>query len=294
MSIGLDVPCTPASGAPASTPPRSTGRHRPASTHAVVPALPTAVPFSGLSIVPLSQRELIDTLVARAVGRIPSRVHYVNTHVFNLARRDAELKRLLADCDLLYADGIGIVWAARLMGLALHERLTAADYFRTFCRSCSDRGLRLFFLGGAAGIADIAAERLCREIPGLSVAGTSHGYLSRRESADVVRRINDSGADVLLVGMSSPGQERWIADQGSRTVVPVQWSVGALFDYVAGAEPRAPQWLCRIHGEWCFRFWVDPRNRWQRYVAGNLRFAGWLAGEWCRSGRGVRNIGHRR
>ncbi|HOA74338.1 MAG TPA: WecB/TagA/CpsF family glycosyltransferase [Phycisphaerae bacterium] len=242
-----------------------------------LPELPPAIPFAGLSFRPVTRAELIGAMIAAAKRRLPMTVHYLNAHTFNLARQDAEYRSLLAQCDLLYADGISIVWAARLFGYAVPGRLTSADYFEEFCRACAAESLSVFLVGGAAGVAEVAAERLRRAVPGLRIAGTSHGYLSDAESARVVERIHDSGADVLIVGMSSPGQERWIRDYGSRTAVPVQWSVGALLDYFAGVEPRAPEWLRRCAGEWLYRFLVDPSRRWRRYVVGNARFAWWLA-----------------
>jgi N-acetylglucosaminyldiphosphoundecaprenol N-acetyl-beta-D-mannosaminyltransferase len=242
-----------------------------------LPELPPAIDIGGLSLVPVTRGELIDTLVARAKHRVRTTVHYLNAHVFNLSRRDPALQRMLATCDLLYADGNSIAWAARLMGYSIPGRLTSADYFHDFCRQCAAGGLGLFLLGGAAGVAEIAADRLTRRIPGLRIVGTSHGYLSERESVEVAGRIRDSGADVLIVGLSSPTQETWIHRHGPLAGVPVQWAVGALLDYVAGAERRAPQWLRRCGCEWLFRLLVNPRGRWRRYVLGNVRFAWWVA-----------------
>ncbi len=257
------------------------------------PEWPPAIDFGGLPVVPLTRDELIEALVTRAKSRARTTVHYLNAHVFNLSRRNPELKQLLADCDLLYADGISIAWAARLMGYTIPGRLTSADYFGEFCVRCAARELSLFLMGGSAGVADVAADRLTRRIPGLRIAGTSHGYLSGRESAELAGRVRDSGADVLIVGMSSPTQERWIHEYGPLTGVPVQWAVGALLDYMAGAERRAPEWLCRCGCEWFFRLVVNPRGRWRRYLLGNARFAGWVATECVlpRRGADARNIG---
>lgn len=251
----------------------------------VIPELPPKIPFAGLQLLPLTSGELIRTLTARASGRVRTTVHYLNAHVFDLARRDADLHDLLSDCDILYADGISIVMAARLLGYTVPGRLTAADYFVEFCSACADQGLRPFLVGGAAGVAEVAAERLMRAVPGLEFAGTSHGYLPGPDSIRLADRIKRSGADILVVGMNSPAQELWIRDYGSRTQVPVQWSVGALLDYFAGVERRAPEWVRSCHGEWLFRLMMNPAQRWRRYVLGNARFAGWLAGECVLRGR---------
>lgn len=261
-------------------------RPAPAAVHsAVLPELPPPIELAGMDLLPLTRDELIRTLVVRAGQRRRTVVHYLNAHVFNLARRDASLRQVLEECDLLYADGISVVWAARLLGYSIPERLTAADYFEEFCKTCAAEGLSLFLLGGAAGVAEVAAARLIRNVPNLKIAGTSHGYLSPAESGELVVEINRSGADVLTVGMNSPSQERWIQQYGRDLDVPVQWSVGALLDYFAGAEPRAPEWVCRWGGEWLFRLMVHPSQRWRRYLVGNAAFAWWLGGEYILPGR---------
>lgn len=247
--------------------------------------LPPTVRLAGLEIAPLTQAELVCTLLQRAKQARKTRVHYVNAHVLNLSRRDPDFRRVLSACDLLYADGASIVWAARRLGGFLPERLTAADYFEPFCRRCAAESLSLFLLGSAAGVAEIAAARLERAVPGLRVVGASAGYLSPRQSRQVVERVNRSGAQIMVVGMSSPIQERWLAEYGSRISASVQWAVGALLDYHAGFEPRAPRWVCRCGGEWLFRLVVRPRQRWRRYLLGNTRFAGWLARQWLIPGR---------
>lgn len=250
-----------------------------------VPGLPPFVLIAGLPVVPLDRGELIDALLSRAILGVPTTVHYLNAHVFNLVRRDPALKTRLAGCDLLYADGISIVWAARAMGFTAPARLTAADYFREFCLGCANRKLSLFLVGGAAGTAQVAAERLQREIAHLHIVGTSHGYLSAAESRRLAARVADSGADVLIVGMGSPRQEHWIAEYGPHTRATVQWSVGALMDYFAGVETRCPAWMCRMHGEWLYRLLVRPRQRWQRYLLGNLQFAGGCVRDWLQPSR---------
>lgn len=246
----------------------------------LLPELPPSIDLAGLPLVPLSRDELIETLVARARQRADTTVHYLNAHTFNLARSDESYRALLRGCDLLYADGNSMVLAGRLLGYDVPTRLTAADYFEAFCRRCAAESISLYLMGGAAGVAAVAAERLTRGIPGLRIVGISHGYLDAEESAEVVARVSASGTDVLVVGMGSPRQERWIHQYGGQTGVPVQWSVGALLDYVAGVEPRAPRWMCRCGGEWLYRYLHDPSRRWKRYLLGNARFMAWLVRAW--------------
>jgi N-acetylglucosaminyldiphosphoundecaprenol N-acetyl-beta-D-mannosaminyltransferase len=137
----------------------------------------------------------------------------------------------------------------------------------------------LFFLGGIAGVADAAAKVLITRVPGLKIAGTHEGFFQEAESETLVTRINDTRPDILLVGLGSPRQEEWVDRWHEYLDVPVCWSVGALFDYFAEREPRAPRWLCRYGGEWIFRLMHRPSERWRRYLVGNARFVWTILGE---------------
>lgn len=244
---------------------------------------PTPVDVLGLPLRPLRTQGLIELLAHRACARQRTTATYANAHTVNMAMRDVVFHRVLSESDVLYADGASLIWASRYADERLPERMTAADYFPRFARQCADMGLSIFLLGGREGIAQSAAMRLQAEIPELKIAGVHHGHFSDDESFTVVERINAARPDVLAVGLSSPRQEFWLAEHGDRLDVPVRWCVGALFDYLAGIERRAPQWLCRLGGEWLFRLLVDPAGKWRRYLLGNPLFV-WHTWRWraCR------------
>lgn len=246
--------------------------------------LPCAVNIMDLPIRPLNTDGLIEVLVNRAAAGLRTSVCYANAHTANLACSDRRFHRVLCDSDLLYADGASVVWASRWSERRLPERMTAADFFPRFVRRCADRGLSLFLLGGRPGVAAAAAERLCGRIPGLRIAGTHHGYFVEEDTPRVIAAVNLVRPDILAIGLSSPRQEYWLAEHAAALVVPVRWCVGALFDYLAGLERRAPAWLCRIGGEWLFRLLMDPVGKWRRYLIGNPRFV-WNVVRWRRSGR---------
>jgi N-acetylglucosaminyldiphosphoundecaprenol N-acetyl-beta-D-mannosaminyltransferase len=239
------------------------------------------VDICGFPVRPIRQGELIDALIVHARRGIRTSAHYLNTHTFNLSRRDPAFREVLATSDLLYADGMSVVWAGRWLGHPIPERLSAADYFEAFCRRCAREQVALYFLGGVDGVSRSAADALAARIPGLRVAGTCGGYFAPDESRQIVERINASHADVLVVGMGSPQQESWVAHHREDIAVPVRWTVGALFDYFADREPRAPGWLCRCGGEWVYRLLHKPAERWRRYLVGNSRFAWAVMKAWA-------------
>ena len=247
---------------------------------------PQAVDVLGLPIRPLKTDGLIELLVQRARAGLRTTACYANAHTVNLACRHAHVRAMLSSCEVLYADGASVVWASRWSGRLLPERMTAADYFPKFARRCAEEKLSLYLLGGEESVASQAAAKLRELVPGLSIVGVHHGYFGPDESAGIVEEINAARPDVLAVGLSSPRQEQWLADHGKDLRVSVRWCVGALFDYLAGRERRAPAWLCRIGGEWLFRLLVDPVGKWRRYLIGNPLFV-WNALRWRMRLRGV-------
>lgn len=234
--------------------------------------LPAPVDVLGLPVRPLQTHGLIEALVMRAKAGVPTTACYANAHTVNRACRDEEFASLLRGCELLYADGASVVWASRWSSRRLPERMTAADYFEEFAGRCAAEGTSLFLLGGMPGVAEEAARRLRMAFPRLHIVGTHHGHFDEGESGGVIAAINQAGPDIIAVGLSSPRQERWLATHSAELKAPVRWCVGALFDYVAGRERRAPAWLCRMGGEWLFRLIVDPIGKWRRYLLGNPRF----------------------
>jgi len=246
----------------------------PQSTLAADWPLPESVDVLGFRVADLDTNSLIELMIERAAAGLPTNVAYLNAHTANLAAADPRLTSALRLSDVLYADGMSVVWAARLLARRKLQRMTAADYFAEFADRCSKRGLSLCLLGGHADVAQRAADALTSAMPTLRIAGVHSGYFSTGdESERVIEQINDSNADALVLGMGSPRQERWLAEHASRLRPPLRWCVGALFDYLAGQEARAPRWLCRAGGEWLFRLITDPRGKWRRYLVGNPRFA---------------------
>lgn len=241
--------------------------------------LPPTVDVLGLPLRPLRTDSLIELLAQRACAGQRTTACYANAHIVNMAMKDAEFHRALESSDVLYADGASVVWASRWARMRLPERMTAADYFPRFIQRCGELGLRVFLLGGKNQVAEEAARRLCSEFPGIQIVGTHNGYFADGESIRVIEQINAARPDVLAVGLSSPRQEKWLATYGNSINAPVRWCVGALFDYFAGLERRAPQWLCRIGGEWAFRLLMDPVGKWRRYVIGNPLFV-WHTLRW--------------
>lgn len=235
-------------------------------------ALPPTVEIMGFPICVLDTDQLVETAIARAVANERTTLCYVNAHVFNLAKSSERLAAALRGTDVLFADGVSVVWASRWARARLPERMTANDYFPRFMTRCAEEGLRLFLLGGRPGVAETAATAMRVAEPTLRIVGTHHGHFEPERDREVVSRVNASGADIVLTGLSTPRQETFLADQRDRLRSPIRWCVGAMFDYWAGLEAPAPAWACKWSAEWLYRLAVDPVGKWRRYLLGNPRF----------------------
>ncbi|MGF1551338.1 MAG: WecB/TagA/CpsF family glycosyltransferase [Paracoccaceae bacterium] len=231
-------------------------------------AAPTLDLF-GLDLVDAAMPDALAALFAPGGRRTAA---FVNAHCVNVAARDEDYARTLLAADLLLPDGAGIALAARMTGRRLAANLNGTDLFAPLCREAARRGLSIYFLGAAPGVAGAAARRAAEEAPGLVVAGAEHGYFRADEEEAVLARINASGADILLVALGVPLQETWIARHRERLSARLAIGVGAQFDFWSGRVARAPARLRRSGFEWAYRLALEPRRLFARYVLGNPLF----------------------
>lgn len=228
----------------------------------------------GVKVTSWRAESLIEALIDWAKSGESVTVAYANPHVLNVAEDHEDVRAFLNDATTVYVDGTGVRLAAGILGTPLPERTTAADWLDAWCDRAVAAGVAMYFLAGADGVAEQAAQKLTGRHPGLLVAGTHHGYIGEESSPAVIRAINSSGADVVLVGMGTPEQERWIARYRADVRSPVVWAVGAVLDFVTGVQQRAPSWVSNNHLEWLWRLASDPRRLGRRYLLGNPRFLG--------------------
>ncbi len=199
-------------------------------------------------------------------------IFYANVDCINQAVLDRRYAKILHEADLVCADGMGVVWASRLTGESLPERVNVGDLIDPFCALAEQNGYRLFLLGGRPGVMERAAEQLRKRHPALQIVGTHHGHFDASRDQEVVERIRQARPHVVLVGMGVPKQEKWIWQYRGSLAVSVLWGVGAALDYYAGLFPRAPTWMRGVGLEWCFRLALEPKRLWRRYLLGNAFF----------------------
>jgi N-acetylglucosaminyldiphosphoundecaprenol N-acetyl-beta-D-mannosaminyltransferase len=190
----------------------------------------------------------------------------VNPEFVMAARRDALFRQCINDAALVVADGTGIVLATRFQGRPAPERITGTDLLPDLARLCARDGYRLFLLGAAPGVAELAGDRLRDLAPGLHIAGTYSGSPSPKEEDAIIERIRLSRADVLCVAYGAPAQELWIYRNLDRLSVAIAMGVGGAFDFLSGRQQRAPALMRHSGLEWLYRLYREPA-RWRRMLA---------------------------
>ncbi|MFT5709735.1 MAG: N-acetylglucosaminyldiphosphoundecaprenol N-acetyl-beta-D-mannosaminyltransferase [Halioglobus sp.] len=243
----------------------------------------------GIPVDNLSLQDTVDRIVAMTKG-YNGRTHLVSTlnadflvnslgYAFTRPRHP-ELLNVLRSSDIVTADGFPIIWLSKIVGKPLKQRVTGSDLTPALASRAAKEGLSLFLLGGAGGVAAAAANCLQLTNPTLKIAGTSAPFINIQGTAlkdfathdeALLKNINSSDADILLVGLGNPKQELWFNRNRHKLQVPVAIGVGGTFEFITGTVKRAPRWMQKSNLEWLFRITQDPARLWRRYAAGMIK-----------------------
>lgn len=181
-----------------------------------------------------------------------------NAEIIMAAYRDKEFADILNRSELLTADGIGVVYASRILKKPISERAAGYDIACRVLDKINESGHKLFLFGGKPGVAETARDRLLEKYPKLNIVGTRNGYFKPEEDAEIVAEINNSGADIAFVCLGAPKQEKWIDAQRDNLKVKVAMGIGGSLDVFAGTVERAPAFFCNHGLEWLYRLYKEP------------------------------------
>jgi N-acetylglucosaminyldiphosphoundecaprenol N-acetyl-beta-D-mannosaminyltransferase len=185
------------------------------------------------------------------------------------ARKHRRLRLIYNSASLALPDGLPVVWASRLLGEAIPGRVAGPDFMLAGCAAAARQGYTCFLLGGLGDTAERLAEWLRRANPGLRIVGAVsppfHESFPAEANDRIIARVNRDKPDILWVGLGSPKQDLWIAENLERLSVRVAVGVGAAFDMYGGTVGRAPLWMQRSGMEWFYRFLREPRRLFRRY-----------------------------
>lgn len=218
----------------------------------------------------------IDDAVERCAAAIRTRrsllIGAVNAAKIVRMRRDRRLRDAVLAANFIVADGTSVVWASRLLGRALPERVTGVDLFFALLELADRDGRSVYLLGARPETLRIAIARIREDYPGVHIVGSHHGYFAPEDVARIEADIRFAAPDMIFVGMTSPRKEQFLAAASARIGVPVCHGVGGSFDILAGTVRRAPARWQRLGCEWLYRLIQEPRRLWRRYLVTNTLF----------------------
>ncbi|MFT6407550.1 MAG: N-acetylglucosaminyldiphosphoundecaprenol N-acetyl-beta-D-mannosaminyltransferase [Arenicella sp.] len=217
-------------------------------------------------------KSVMNSLNKDRLAKDASKFAFVNADCGNNFFNDPGYKQILNGFDQVYPDGIGVKIAARMQGCSLKENVNGTDMFPLLCEQLQARGKSLYLHGASAEAVKKLVDNLRASYPSLDISGYSDGYSYANKPEALRNRINQSQADLLLIALGAPRQERWIEENSCKLDVAAVIGVGGLFDFYSGEVSRAPEWLRELSMEWVWRLVQQPKDKLHRYLIGNPLF----------------------
>jgi N-acetylglucosaminyldiphosphoundecaprenol N-acetyl-beta-D-mannosaminyltransferase len=227
---------------------------------------PKRIEILGVPVDCLTMDQTINLVDSVLAGDVAQSVVAVNPEKVMRARVDTRLRDQLQRAAVLIPDGIGVVAAARMLGLGQFNRVPGSELMPKLCDLAARTGRRVFLFGATPEVNERTAQVLRERYRGLKIAGAQHGYLTDDEMPGLIDRINRSKTDIVFVALGSPKQEAWIDRYLPQLNVKLCQGVGGTFDVIAGHVKRAPAAFRAVHLEWFFRLVANP-NRLARQSA---------------------------
>jgi N-acetylglucosaminyldiphosphoundecaprenol N-acetyl-beta-D-mannosaminyltransferase len=231
------------------------------------------VAILGVAIDNLTMDQVLDSLEAQIAEGGFHQIATANVDFVIISVRDEELREVLNRCDIVLADGMPLVWASRLLGVRLKERVAGADLVPRLIKLSAQRGYRIFLLGASEESSAGTAAWIRKNFPSVCIAGRHcprFQPLEEMDHEDILARIEEARPDILMVAFGNPKQEKWLAMHRHRLKVPVCIGVGGSFDFLSGRIRRAPVWMQKSGLEWLYRTIQEPSRLAKRYASNVL------------------------
>lgn len=237
------------------------------------------IEMMGCQIDNLSMEETLQAIEGFIASGKPHQHVVVNVDKLVKAQNDPELRKIINDCALINADGMPVVWASRLLGKPLKERVAGVDLCDALLRRAADKGWRVYLLGAKEEVVAKVRQIYSDRYPQLLFAGHRNGYWQPEQEQQVVDEITAARADLLFVAISSPKKEQFLGAYQAQMRIPFAMGVGGTFDVFAGKVKRAPVWMQKTGLEWFYRFLQEPTRMFRRYFIEDMAFLGMLVRE---------------
>jgi N-acetylglucosaminyldiphosphoundecaprenol N-acetyl-beta-D-mannosaminyltransferase len=239
----------------------------------------------GVPIAAMTMADAVRAVDEAIETRRPLQIGVVNAAKLVNMRRDEALRDSVLSSTMVLADGASVVWASRLLGRPLPERVAGIDLMMAMLARGNTRRYRIYCLGATQAVLDGVVARIGQDYPGVVVAGSHHGYFKVADEEAIAEEVAAAAPDILLVAMTSPRKEQFLARWSARLHVPVCHGVGGSFDVFAGLVQRAPAIWQRLGLEWLYRVKQEPRRLWKRYLVTNTLFVDMVLVELVRNWR---------
>jgi N-acetylglucosaminyldiphosphoundecaprenol N-acetyl-beta-D-mannosaminyltransferase len=238
--------------------------------------LPEVVEILSSRIHNLTMKEtlrIVDTNIEQG-----NQIHHVVVNAGKIVsmQNDLQLRESVNESDLINADGQAVVWASKILGKPLKERVAGIDLMENLVELANNKKYSIYFLGAKEEVVKKVVEMYSYKYSPNIIAGFKNGYFSEQDEKQIAKDISSSGANILFVAISSPRKENFLY-QNKKLLNNVNFimGVGGSFDVAAGKVKRAPLWMQNVGLEWFYRFLQEPKRMWKRYLFGNVKFI-WL------------------
>lgn len=229
----------------------------------------------GVGVHAVNMESAVACITGAIAGQHKGYVCVTGVHGVMEAQRDPQVRRALAESMLVVPDGMPTVWIGRLQGHQKMQRVFGPDLMLEVCERSVESGFSHFFYGGKPGVADELAATLTRKFPGMKIAGTytpPFRPLSAIENLELQDRVKRLDPDIVWVGLSTPKQEKFMAESIAHLNCRVMIGVGAAFDLHTGKLKDSPPWIKSAGLQWLHRLYQEPSRLWKRYLINNLGF----------------------
>ena len=229
--------------------------------------------FYGIRVDDLSEQEALSKFSDFFSTDQAHSLFFINTHCYNVASENSAYKNALDKCNLLFNDGVGLEFGAKLSGYKFKENMNGTDLIPKIIHLAHEKKQKIFLLGATPGTTDIVVNKLSTIYDSDLIADHRNGYFTDEEESLVVEQINNSKASILIVGMGVPRQELFVTRNLDKlNNIKLAIAGGAILDFLAGSVRRAPKFMIKLKLEWFFRFLQEPKRLFRRYFFGNFKF----------------------
>jgi len=223
------------------------------------------IDIHGVMIDNVTMDEALSRVLKMLDGKTPNKIYTPNSEIIMQACRNKSLMDILNSAELTIPDGAGVILASKILGRPLKQKVSGIDLVRKIFESTKNRAISFFILGGKPGVPEKASINIFSEFPKAKIAGFHHGYFKDSEVPDIINKINESKAEILLVGLGAPKQEKWIYNYADKLNSKVIMGIGGSIDVFAGTASLAPEFIRRAGFEWLYRLVRQP-SRYKRMM----------------------------